>query len=108
MKSAACLGSSISTRTARIYALPATTRNRRPPPETASTLDFRAPHAYAPGMARPLRLALQLVLFFLLLAVVIAIAAPETGPSEKGALLLLGAGLVWLAWRVRQITTRPV
>jgi hypothetical protein len=43
----------------------------------------------------------------MLLAVVIAIAAPETGPSEKGALLLLGAGLVWLAWRVRQ-TMRPV
>jgi hypothetical protein len=47
-------------------------------------------------------------LFFMLLAVVIAIAAPDTGPSEKGALLLLGAGLVWLAWRVRQITTRPI
>jgi hypothetical protein len=59
-------------------------------------------------MASLLRLALQLVLFFMLLAVVIAVAAPETGPSEKGALLLLGAGLVWLAWRVRQITTRPV
>jgi hypothetical protein len=59
-------------------------------------------------MASLLRLALQLVLFFMLLSLVIAIAAPETGPSEKGVLLLLGAGLVWLAWRVRQITTRPV
>jgi hypothetical protein len=77
------------------------------PPETGRTLDFGAPRAYALTMGRPLRLALQLVLFFMLLAVVIAIAAPETGPSEKGALLLLGAGLVWLAWRVRQ-TTRPV
>ncbi len=75
---------------------------------TGRTLDFGPPRAYAPRMARPLRLALQLVLFFMLLAVVIAIAAPETGPWEKGALLLLGAGLVWLAWRVRQITTRPV
>jgi hypothetical protein len=46
--------------------------------------------------------------FFLLVAVVIAIAARETGPSEKGALLVLGAGLAWLAWRVRQITIRPV
>jgi hypothetical protein len=58
-------------------------------------------------MARPLRLALQVVLFFLLLAVVIAVAAPETGPWEKGALLLLGAGLVWLARHVRHIITRP-
>jgi hypothetical protein len=58
-------------------------------------------------MVRLLRLALQLVLFFLLLTVVIGIAAAETGPFEKGALLLLGAGLVWLASRVREITTRP-
>jgi hypothetical protein len=59
-------------------------------------------------MARLLRLALQLVLFFMLLTVVIAIATPETGALEKGALFLLGAGLVWLASRVRQISTRPV
>ena len=78
------------------------------PPQTGRTLDFGPPRAYAPRMARPLRLALQLVLFFMLLAVVIAIAAPETGPLEKGALLLLAAALVWLAWRLRQITTRPV
>lgn len=58
-------------------------------------------------MVSLLRLGLQLVLFFTLLAVVIAIATPETGAIEKGALLLLGAGLVWLASRVRQITTRP-
>ena len=59
-------------------------------------------------MASLLRLALQLVLFFVLLAIVIAIAAPETGAFEKGALFLLGAGLVWLASRVRRISTRPV
>jgi hypothetical protein len=59
-------------------------------------------------MARLLRLALQLVLFFMLLAVVIAIAAPETGALEKGALLVLGAGLVVLASRVRRISTRAV
>jgi hypothetical protein len=41
------------------------------------------------------------------LAVVIAIATPETGALEKGALFLLGTGLVWLASRVRQISTRP-
>ena len=72
-----------------------------------SLLDFRAPHAYAPTMASLLRLALQLVMFFMLLAVVIAIAAPETGALER-ARSLFGAGLVWLASRVRQITTRPV
>jgi hypothetical protein len=59
-------------------------------------------------MARLIRLALQVLLFFMLLALVIAIAAPETGPLEKGALLLLGAGVVWLAWRLREISTRPV
>lgn len=58
-------------------------------------------------MVRLVRLALQLVLFFMLLAAVVAIAAPETGAFEKGALVLLGAGLVWLASRIRQITTRP-
>jgi hypothetical protein len=59
-------------------------------------------------MARLLRLALQVVLFFMLLAVVIGVAAAETGPWEKAALLVLGAGLVWLASRVRALTTRPV
>jgi hypothetical protein len=58
-------------------------------------------------MARVLRLALRLVLSFILLAVVIAIATPETGALEKCALFLLGTGLVWLASRVRQISTRP-
>ena len=58
-------------------------------------------------MARLLRLALQLVLFFMLLSVVVAIAAAETGPWEKGALIILAAGLVWLASRLRGITTRP-
>jgi hypothetical protein len=59
-------------------------------------------------MVRLLCLALQFVLFFLLLGVVVGVAAPETGVLEKGAFLLLGAGLVWLASRVRHITTRPV
>jgi hypothetical protein len=59
-------------------------------------------------MARLLRLALQLVLFFSLMSVAIAIGTAETGPWEKGALLLLAAGLVWLASRVRGISTRPV
>jgi hypothetical protein len=59
-------------------------------------------------MARLLRLALQLVMFFGLMSVAIAIGTAETGPWEKGALVLLAAGLVWLASRVRGIGTRPV
>ena len=59
-------------------------------------------------MARLVRLALQVVLFFILLAVVVSIARPETGPLEKVVLLLLGAALVWLAPRVRQMFMRPV
>ena len=66
-------------------------------------MDFGPPRGYARRIARLLRLALQVVLFFLLLGVVIAIATPETGPWEKGVLFLLAAGLVWLATRVRQI-----
>jgi hypothetical protein len=58
-------------------------------------------------MARLLRLALQLVLFFGLMSVAIAIGTQETGLWEKGALLLVAAGLVWLASRLRRISTRP-
>ncbi|HVD55906.1 MAG TPA: hypothetical protein VNC17_03620 [Thermoleophilaceae bacterium] len=59
-------------------------------------------------MARLLRFALQVVLFFILLAVVVSIARPETGPWEKVVLVLLAAALVWLASRVRQMFVRPV
>jgi hypothetical protein len=54
-------------------------------------------------MARLLRIALQVVLFFLLLAVVVAVAGAETGIVEKLGLLAAGAALVWLASRVRRI-----
>jgi hypothetical protein len=54
---------------------------------------------------RLLRIALQAVLFFLLLAIVMAIGASETGIVEKVALAVIGAGLVWVAVRVRQIGT---
>jgi hypothetical protein len=47
-------------------------------------------------------------LFFILLAVVVSIARPETGPWEKVVLVLLAAALVWLASRVRQMFVRPV
>jgi hypothetical protein len=54
-------------------------------------------------MMRLLRLALQLVLFFLLLSLVVAVASAQTGTVEKVALIAAGALLVWLASRVRRI-----
>jgi hypothetical protein len=50
-----------------------------------------------------LRLALQVVLFFLLLSLVVAVAGAQTGTVEKIALIAAGALLVWLASRVRRI-----
>ena len=54
-------------------------------------------------MIRLLRLALQVVLFFLLLSLVVAVASAQTGTVEKIALIAAGALLVWLASRVRRI-----
>jgi hypothetical protein len=54
-------------------------------------------------MLRLLRLALQVVLFFLLLSLVVAVASAQTGIVEKVALIAAGAVLVWLASRVRRI-----
>jgi hypothetical protein len=58
-------------------------------------------------MMRLLRLALQVVLFFLLLSLVVAVAAAETGLVEKVALITAGVVLVWLAARVRRIGAPP-
>ena len=58
-------------------------------------------------MLRLLRLALQLVLFLLLLSLVVAVAAGETGLVEKAALVACGAVLVWLASHVRRIGAPP-
>lgn len=55
-------------------------------------------------MLRLLRIALQLVLFFLLIAVVVGVASGESGIVEKVALVAAGAVLVWLASRVRRIS----
>ena len=52
---------------------------------------------------RLLRIALQVVLFFLLLSLVVAVAAAETGLAEKAALVAAGVVLVWLASRLRRI-----
>jgi hypothetical protein len=54
-------------------------------------------------MLRLLRLALQVVLFFLLLSLVVAVAAAETGVVEKIALAVAGVVLVWVASLVRRI-----
>ena len=54
-------------------------------------------------MVRLLRVALQVVMFFLLLSLVIAVASAQTGAVEKVALIASGAVLVWLAPRVRRI-----
>ncbi len=54
-------------------------------------------------MIRLLRLALQVVLFFLLLSLLVAVASGHTGTVEKVALAAAGAVLVWLASRVRRI-----
>ena len=58
-------------------------------------------------MMRLFRLALQVVLFFLLLSLVVAVAAAETGLVEKVALITAGVVLVWLASRVRRIGAPP-
>jgi hypothetical protein len=54
-------------------------------------------------MIRLLRLALQVVLSFLLLSLVVAVASMHTGTVEKVALIAAGAVLVWLASRVQRI-----
>jgi hypothetical protein len=54
-------------------------------------------------MMRLLRLALQVVLFFLLLSLGVAVASVQTGTVEKVALIAAGALLVWVASRVRRI-----
>ena len=55
-----------------------------------------------------LRIALQVVLFFLMLSLVVAVAAEETGTFEKLALIPVAAVLVWLASRVRRIGSPPL
>ena len=49
-----------------------------------------------------IRVALQIVLFFLLLGVVVSIGASQTGIVEKSLLVLFGLLLVWVAALVRR------
>jgi hypothetical protein len=73
-------------------------RERRP-----SGRDLRSRDRLALAMLRLLRLALQVLLFFLLLGSAIGIGSGETGAIEKLALAALAGGLVWLAALVRRI-----
>ena len=54
-------------------------------------------------MIRLLRLALQVILFFLLLSLVVALGSAETGVVEKVVLVGVYAALVSIASRVRRI-----
>lgn len=54
-------------------------------------------------MVRLLRIALQVVLFLLLLSIVVAVAAEETGAVEKVVLAGMGIGLIWIAGLVRRL-----
>ena len=54
-------------------------------------------------LLRLLRIALQVVLFFLLLSIVVAVFASDTGIVEKLVLVAAGVVLAWLASRVRRI-----
>ena len=52
------------------------------------------------------RLAIQVVLFFLLLGAVVGIGSQDTGTAEKLFLAVLAVGLVLVANRVRRIGAR--
>ena len=52
------------------------------------------------------RIGLQVVIFFLLLSIVVGIAAPETGAAEKAALGVLAVALAWVAAHARRIGVR--
>ena len=57
-------------------------------------------------LLRLLRLALQVVLFFMLLSTVVGLASAETGLVEKCVLAALAGVLIWLASLVRRIGAR--
>ena len=69
----------------------------------AGDLDANAVRQYARATMRLLRIALEAVLFFLLLAAVLGIGADETGVLEKLVLAVIAAGLIWIAFRVRRL-----
>jgi hypothetical protein len=50
-----------------------------------------------------LRIALMVVAFFLLLAVVMAVGSVTTGAAEKVVLIAIGAGIIAMLPRIRRI-----
>jgi len=56
---------------------------------------------------RLLRLALQAVLFFLLLGAVIGIGSGETGAVEKLVVAVVAGVLIWIAARLRRVGAPP-
>ena len=58
-------------------------------------------------MLAAIRIALQAVLFFLLLGVVMAIADGDVGVVEKLVAAALGLLLIWIATRVRGLGRPP-
>lgn len=54
-------------------------------------------------MIRLIRIAIQCLLVLLLVGIVIAIGASETGTAEKIALVAIGGLLIYAASRVRRL-----
>ena len=54
------------------------------------------------GMIKPLRLALQVVLYFLALCLVVIVASGSTGAVETVVLIAIGTPLLWLVLRLRR------
>jgi hypothetical protein len=61
--------------------------------------------AYTPIVLRLVRLGLLVILTFLVLGLIVAVAAPETGPAEKVLLAAATAALFAAAVPVRRIGT---
>lgn len=59
--------------------------------------------AIAPWLLRLVRVALLVILFFLLLSTVIAFGGPGTGLLERGVLVVVLVGLLGLAVPVHRI-----
>ena len=58
-------------------------------------------------MVRIVRFALQVVLFFLLLGVAMALGDGDVGVVEKLVVAVIGVGLIWVAARVRALGRPP-
>lgn len=49
------------------------------------------------------RIALQVVLLFSLLSLVVAAGSPTSGPASKATLAVVAVAVVWVTARVREI-----